>query len=61
MGRRRDAVDADRHAARGGDLGRHLGAGQHAAVTRLGALRQLDLDHLDLRILRLLGKAGGAE
>jgi hypothetical protein len=26
----------------------HLGAGQDAAVARLGALRELDLDHLDL-------------
>ena len=47
---RRNAVDADRHAARRGDFRRHLGAGQHAAVAGLGALRQLDLDHLDLRL-----------
>jgi hypothetical protein len=39
----------DRHAARGGDLGRDLGRRQDAAVARLGALAQLDLDHLHLR------------
>jgi hypothetical protein len=50
-----------RHAARGGDLGRHLGARQHAAVAGLGALAELDLDHLDLRVARLLGKALGVE
>src|SRR5262249_12706249 len=58
---RRDAVDADRNAARLGDLGRHLGAGQPAAVPGLGPWRQLDLDHFPLRLLRLLGEALGAE
>jgi hypothetical protein len=33
-----------------GDLGRDLGPGQHAAVARLGALAELELDHLDLRV-----------
>ena len=47
--RRRDAVLADRNAACGGDLDRHLGARQHAAVAWLGALADLYLDHLDLR------------
>ena len=28
---------------------RHLGGGQHAAMAGLGALADLDLDHLDLR------------
>ena len=37
------------HAARLGDLGRDLAGRQDAAVARLGALRQLDLDHLHLR------------
>ena len=47
---RRDAVDAHRHAARRGNFRADLGGGQHAAVTGFGALRQLDLDHLHLRI-----------
>src|SRR5262245_41751146 len=46
MARRRDAVDADRNAARFRDLRCHLGARQHPAMAGLGALRQLDLDHL---------------
>ena len=46
---RRDAVHAHRHAARLGDLGRHLRARQHAAVAGLGALAELELDHLHLR------------
>jgi hypothetical protein len=45
------------HAARLGDLERHLRPGQDAAVAGLGALRQLDLDHLDLRIARVGGEA----
>jgi hypothetical protein len=51
--RRRDAIHAHRDAARGGDFRRDLGRRQHAAVAGLGALRQLHLDHLDLRRLRL--------
>src|SRR5262245_47812483 len=54
MSRRRHAVDAARYAARRGDLGRHLGRGQHAAVAWLGPLRQLDLDHFDLLLPRHL-------
>ncbi len=54
---RRNAVRAHRHAADGGDFGRDLGGGQHAAMAGLGALAELDLDHLDLRILRVGGKS----
>ncbi len=50
-----------RHAARLCDLGRDLGGGQHAAMPRLGALAQLDLDQLDLFVLGLLGEAFGVE
>src|SRR6185437_4632833 len=42
-------------------LGRHLGAGKHAAMAGLGALAQLDLDHLDLRVGCRLGEALGRE
>jgi hypothetical protein len=35
--------------------------GQHAAMAGLGALAQLDLDHLDLRIAGVLLKAPGTE
>src|SRR6266576_859362 len=59
--RGRDAIHADRHAARLRDLGRHLRAGQHAAMAGLGALRELDLDHLDLRRYGLGGKPLVAE
>jgi hypothetical protein len=51
---RADAVHAHRHAARGGDLGRDLGPRQHAAMARLGALAELELDHLDLRVAGVL-------
>ena len=61
MARWRDAIDADRHTACVRNLRGHLGAGQHAAVAGLGPLRQLDLDHLDLRFLRLRGEPVGAE
>src|SRR5262245_65241703 len=61
MARWRDAVDADRHASRVRNLRGHLGAGQHAAVAGLRPLRQLDLDHLDLPLLRLRGEPVGAE
>ena len=54
---RRDAVLADLNTARGGNLGRHLGGRQDATVPRLGALRQLYLDHLHLGAARLFGKA----
>src|SRR5690606_15084616 len=47
---RRDAVHADRHAAGIGDLRGHLGARQDAALPRLRALTELELDHLDLRV-----------
>ncbi len=43
------------------DLRGHLRAGQHAAVAGLGALAQLDLDHLDLRIGRGDGELVGVK
>ncbi|MCY1523661.1 hypothetical protein D9M68_585650 [compost metagenome] len=49
VGGRRVAVLPGGDAARLGDLGRDLARGQDAAVPGLGALGQLDLDHLDLR------------
>src|SRR5690349_5247761 len=58
---RRDAVLAHRDAARRRDLGRHLRRRQHAAVARLRALRELELDHLDLREMRFFGEARLAE
>src|SRR3546814_4008772 len=61
MPRRRDAVQPLRHAAGGGDLGTDLGPGQHAAVAGLGALRELELDHLHLRIARVGGETFLAE
>ena len=48
MAARRDAVFVGLDAARPGDFRRHLGGQQNAAVSRLGALAELDLDHLDL-------------
>src|SRR5690606_887999 len=61
MARRRDAVHAGRHAAGQRDLRADLGRRQHPAVAGLGALRQLDLDHLHLRVARLRGEALLAE
>src|SRR5882672_5795234 len=58
---RRHAVHADRHAASSRDLGGYLGRGQDAAMARLGPLRKLDLDHLDLGLRRLRGEAVGAK
>ena len=55
VARRRDAVLALRDAADRGDFRRHLGGRQDAAVAGLGALAELDLDHLDL----LVGGDGG--
>ena len=57
----RDAILAERHAARLADLGRDLGGRQHAAMARLGALGELDLDHLDLGIGGLLAELLGVE
>src|SRR5262245_932426 len=57
----RHAIDVDRDAPRGGDFGGDLRRRQHAAMPGLGALRQLDLDHLDLRIAGLGCKPLGAE
>src|ERR1700722_20484477 len=56
MPRRRNAVDAFRHAARFRDFGGYFCARQDAAVTRLGALRQLHLDHFHLWILGVFRK-----
>jgi hypothetical protein len=57
----RYAIDAHRHAAGRRDFARYLGGGKHAAMAGLGALRKLDLDHLDLRIARSRLEALGAE
>ena len=50
VGCRRDAIHADRHAPRLGNFRRHFGAGQNAAVARLGALAEFDFNHFDLRV-----------
>jgi hypothetical protein len=47
---RRDAVLAGRDAPDRGNLGTHFRGRQNPAMARLGALAELDLDHLDLRI-----------
>ena len=49
------------HAASGGDFRRDLGAGQHAAVARLGALAHFEFDQLDLRVARVGRKTLFAE
>src|ERR1700722_15212921 len=46
VARWRDAVDTLRYAAGRGDFRADLGAGQDAAVAGLGALAELELDHL---------------
>ena len=46
----------DGHEAGLGDLLGDLGAGEDAAVAGLGALRHLDLDHLDLRVGGVAGR-----
>src|SRR6185312_117759 len=51
---RADAGLALRHVPGGGDLRRHLRAGQDPAETRLGTLAQLQLHALDLRVRRLV-------
>jgi hypothetical protein len=53
MLRRRQAIFSDRNAAGFRNFRRYFRARQHAAVAGLGALRELDLDHLDLRLARL--------
>ena len=45
------------HAARLRDLARHLGRRENAAVTGLGALAELDLDHPDLLGLGFLARS----
>jgi hypothetical protein len=61
VARRRDAVLAHGHAAGAGDFRGDLVLGQDAAVAGLGALAELDLDHLHLRIAGLGGEALGVE
>ena len=56
-----DAVFTHGNAARLCNFGTDLGLGQHTAMAGLGALRELDLDHLDLWRARLLGKALGVK
>lgn len=58
---RRDAIDAFRHAAGGGDFRIHLLRRQNAAVAGFGALAELDFNHFHLRALRLFGKAARIE
>ncbi|MBM4228936.1 MAG: GTP-binding protein [Gammaproteobacteria bacterium] len=53
----RVALCPGRHAARLGNLGRDFRAGQHSAVAGLGALAELHLDQLYLRVACRLGKA----
>ena len=53
---RRHTIHPHRYTSRLGDLSRHLGAGQHAAMARLSALAELDLDQLDLRTARVFGE-----
>src|ERR1700730_2841037 len=48
MGRRRNAVLAHGDASDLGNFLGHLGGGKHAAMSRLGALADLEFDHLDL-------------
>jgi hypothetical protein len=54
-------VSAGLDQADAGDLRRHLDSGQHAAVPGLGALRQLQLDHLDGRAARGDGERLGSK
>ena len=61
MGRRRDAIGADRDTACLRNFLGDLAARQDAAMAGLGALAELDLDHFDLRILRGLCKLIGIE
>ena len=48
MAGRTEAIRVRRDAARLGDFRRYFFPQQNAAATRLGALADLDLDHLDL-------------
>ena len=61
VARRRKAVAADRHAADRRDFFGDFRRRQHAAVAGLGALAELDLDHLDLVVGGRGGEAGGIE
>ena len=55
VARRREAILARFDAADRGDFLRDLGGRQHAAMAGLGALAELDFDHLDL----VVGGRGG--
>ena len=57
MARWRNTIGPHRNTACLRNLGRHLRTGQHAAVPGLGALREFDLDHLDLGMGCLGSKA----
>ena len=61
MPRRRDAVLAHGYATGRRDFRGHFRGRQNAAVARLGALAELDLDHLDLLIARIDLKEVGIE
>src|SRR3546814_2016375 len=56
-----DAVLSFGHAARRRDFGADLRARQHPAVPGLGALAQLDFDHLDLILRGAIAEAFGVE
>jgi len=59
--RRRDAINPRRHAPCSGDLRGDLWRRQNAPLAGFGALRELELDHLDLWLSGLRGKAFGVE
>src|SRR5258708_25824381 len=61
VARRRNAVLAHRHAAGQRNLPGHLGGRKNPAMTWLGALAELYLDHLDLFQLGPFGKSVGVE
>ena len=56
---RRNAIPADWHPTGGSDLRRHFGCWKHAAMAGFRTLAELDLYHLDLRLVCLLGKPLG--
>ncbi|MEY3286430.1 MAG: hypothetical protein RL500_1160 [Pseudomonadota bacterium] len=58
---RTHAILTDRYTTRRRNLRRHLRAWQHPTVAGLGALAQLDFDHLHLRVAGVLHKSGLAE
>ena len=56
-----DAVLPHGNATGGGNFRRDLGAQQHASVAGLGALAELELNHLDLRVTCVFDEAFFAE